>query len=103
MPATWWFKQDPSSTPASWTWRSVAVDGSILNQSAPFPDYGHAVTDALRHGFRPTEDSWAIETAHSIARFKHGQHSAFIPKTDPAARPPDYPAEVKKRSTEQEE
>jgi hypothetical protein len=62
----------------------------------------HAGLVTLRHGFRPTEDSWAIETAHSIARFKHGQHSAFIPKTDPAARPLDYPAEITRRSTEQE-
>jgi hypothetical protein len=110
-PTSWWFKEDTSSQPTQWTWRTIAADGGILKQSAPFKDYGQAVVDAIKHGFRPTSDYWAIETAHSIARFAHGQRSAFIPKIDRKPLAPSRSIEgqqessppVTKRSKRQEQ
>jgi hypothetical protein len=110
-PTSWWFKEDTSSQPTQWTWRTIAADGGILKQSAPFKDYGQAVVDAIKHGFRPTSDYWAIETAHSVARFAQGQRSAFIPKIDRKPLAPSRSIEgqqessppVTKRSKRQEQ
>ena len=78
MAASWWFKEDASSR--QWTWRTMAADGTIIEQSEAFANYGKAVMDALAHGFQPTGDDWAIETAHGIDRFKHGQEGVFVRK-----------------------
>lgn len=99
MAISWWFKEEMTfdSTKFRWTWRTLAVDGTILNTAGPFEDYGKAVGDALKHGFHPTADHWGIESAHGITHFKHGQHTAYIPKNDveppPVLRPLERRAE----------
>jgi hypothetical protein len=77
---SWWFKEDVGSDRPQWVWRTTAADGSTINRSGTFDTYGKAIIDALQHGFRPTEDSWAIETDQSIAKFGNGQQKVFTPK-----------------------
>jgi hypothetical protein len=55
--------------PGRWTWRLVELDKTIEKKSAEFRSYGDAVGDAIRHGFRPSEDDWVVESLHAVARF----------------------------------
>jgi hypothetical protein len=69
MPTRWWFKESIAVYPSRWTWRTLNVDGSVDQQSAEFGSYGAAVQDALTHGFHPSDDDWAIESARLTSHF----------------------------------
>lgn len=45
----WQFIQAPDST---WRWRRAA-NGDGPSVSPPFNNFGHCISDAIKHGFRP--------------------------------------------------
>jgi hypothetical protein len=89
MPSRWCFKEHQARE-RYWTWSVIATDGSVARTSEQrFPDYGAVVFEAIRHGFRPTDDEWVIESLNSNAYFKRGRSVQVLPgKT---GCPPDSP------------
>jgi hypothetical protein len=71
-----------------WTWCLLGDDGYIEHQSGDFEQYGAALQDAIRIGFRPTEDDWIVENAHEVAHHEHGHKPLVILKQDPTTIPP---------------
>jgi hypothetical protein len=64
-----------------WTWRLVKLDNTIEKTSAEFRSYGDVVGDAIRHGFRPSEDDWVVESLHTVARFSRQRSPVVTRKT----------------------
>ena len=73
-----------------WTWSVIATDGSVARTSQQhFADYGAAVCEAIRNGFRPTEDEWVVESLKSNTYFSRGKSVPFLPGA--TGCPPDRP------------
>ena len=71
-----------------WTWRLLGADGCIEHQASGFEQYGLALEDAIRNGFRPKEDDWIVDAAHEVTHHEHGQKPLVILKQDPTTIPP---------------
>src|SRR5687767_1409394 len=73
MASRWCFKEH-GVRKRYWTWSVLAMDGSVARTSKQhFADYGAAVSEAIRNGFRPTEDEWVIESGRSNAYYRRGK------------------------------
>ena len=81
MSRCWWFTEDGKTGQARWEWRLLRDDGTGERESREFASYGEAVRDAIVHGFRPTEDHWAIESTHLVTRYENGQQCEVLAKT----------------------
>jgi hypothetical protein len=57
----------------TWAWQRLKIDGSIELTSSPLSDFGTAVADALKHGFRPKEHHWIVKSKSSVTHFHPGQ------------------------------
>ena len=53
----------------SWTWRRAGPDGLTEACSEPMQNYGKAVADAIRHGFKPKTDSWTVQLARGSMHY----------------------------------
>ena len=82
MASRWLFKQLVDQ-PMLWTWRLLAADDCIQQQASDFDNYGAAVNDAIRNGFRPEEDNWIVYAARETTHHEHGRKPLVILKTDP--------------------
>jgi hypothetical protein len=92
MPSRWCFKEHQIRE-RYWTWSQVTTDGSVVRTSEQhFPDYGAAVCEAIRHGFRPTEDEWVVESLKSNAYFRRGRSVPVLPAE--TGCPPDSPSKA---------
>jgi hypothetical protein len=87
MPRRWVFKRNEDQ-PMLWTWSLLGDDGWIEHQAGDFEHYGVALQDAIRNGFRPTEDHWIVENAHEVAHHEHGHKPLVVLKQDPTTIPP---------------
>jgi hypothetical protein len=72
-----------------WTWRQLSVDGSIAEISSPLSDFGSAVGDALKHGFRPKEHHWVVSHRTGTTHFHPGNTPISIPSDRQAVKPPN--------------
>jgi len=62
------------------------VDGTIHHTSEPQSSFGHAVADAIAHGFRPKTEPWVVIAAGRYTHFRPGERPINIPDDrDPAA------------------
>ena len=69
----------------SWTWRWMHADGAIHHTSEPQSSFGHAVADAIAHGFRPKTEPWVVISAGRYTHFRPGERPINIPDDrDPA-------------------
>ena len=62
-----------------WTWRQLSIDGSIAHISSPLQDFGAAISDAIKHGFRPKEDHWVVTNRTGSTHFPPGRMPISIP------------------------
>jgi hypothetical protein len=76
----WRFVKHPR-LPERWTWRLVASDGAIVSESEQFNTYGDAVGDAIRKGFRPSDDHWIVESLQTT-QFHPRANPTTVPKTE---------------------
>jgi hypothetical protein len=67
-----------------WTWRQLSVDGSIARSSSPLSDFGEAVSEAIRHGFRPKEHHWVVTNRTGTTHFHPGKMPIPIPALQPS-------------------
>ena len=93
MSRRWQFIEDVAVQGARWRWERLEPDGRVGRKSGTFESYGAAARNAIIHGFRPTSDQWAIESAHLVTRHARGRESTVLAKTDgapttPAKKPP---------------
>ena len=79
MAIRWQFIEDNEHDVTYWTWRNVGVDEAIEAQSNRFANYGTAMGDAIRHGFRPREQHWIVVTPKTITHFRPGERPVTIP------------------------
>ena len=71
---------------SSWTWRRMRADGTIEQISESQSSFGHAVSDAIDHGFRPKTVAWAVISGGRYTHFKAGEQPIGIPDDrDPIA------------------
>jgi hypothetical protein len=75
----WQFVESYEIDSTSWSWRMMAVDGTIEHQSPPFKNYGLAVGDAIKRGFQPSHQHWLVATRHTITHFRPGQPALAVP------------------------
>jgi hypothetical protein len=79
-PLVQWQFVEVSAIPRSrWFWRKLLGSDALETVSAEFSDYGLAVCDALRRGFKPKRHHWSIVTANATTYYE--------PCGDPAAVP----------------
>ena len=83
---SWAFVHHAESS--QWTWRQLSVDGSIAHISSPLFDFGAAVVDAIRHGFRPKEHHWIVTNTNGTTHFHPGNPPLSIPPDGLAVKPP---------------
>jgi hypothetical protein len=67
---TWQFMEVADGSAGIWTWRVLGPGGNLEGTSEPHRNYGAAVTDAIRHGFLPSNDHWAVITSAGVTRFE---------------------------------
>ena len=63
----WQFMEASGGT---WTWRVIGSAGGAESISAPLPNYGATVSDAIKHGFQPSTDQWVVVAAAGVTRFE---------------------------------
>jgi hypothetical protein len=73
----------------SWIWRLLRIDGSIEQMSEPKPDFGRAMRDAMKNGFKPSEDFWVIKRQNWITYFDRGRIAATGPNEQIISRGPE--------------
>jgi hypothetical protein len=78
----WQFMETRDPGSAAWTWRVVGTSTGIETAAHPHPNYGAAVTDAIRHGFVPGNDQWVVVTPAGITRFEPAEKTAIRPELD---------------------
>jgi hypothetical protein len=78
----WQFMEATDASGGTWAWRVVATATGIETSSHPHPNYGAAVTDAIRHGFVPGSDQWVVVTPAGITRFEPAEKTAIRPELD---------------------
>jgi hypothetical protein len=64
--------------PNLWSWRRIAVDGSILDISSPSADFGLIVSDAMQKGFVSTKDHWLIKHSGWVTHFAPGRKPVVL-------------------------
>ena len=79
MAIRWQFIEDHEHGEISWAWRLMGADETIEQHSPQFSNYGAAVNDAIRHGFRPPEQHWIVVTPGTITHFRHGAKPVTVP------------------------
>src|SRR4030095_3086843 len=84
-----------------WTWRQLSVDGSIARISSPRADFGAAVVDAIKQGFRPREHHWVVTNRTGTTHFHPGNTPFSIPPDPPAVKPPNGRKRVPARAKRQ--
>ena len=88
---------------SEWTWRQLSFDGSIAHISSPLQDFGAAVSDAIKHGFRPKEHHWVVTNRTGTTHFHPGSMPISIPPDRTVVKPPNGRRRVlasTKRATE---
>lgn len=84
-----------------YTWRLLGADGCIEQQAGELLPFGSAVTDAIRNGFRHTEDDWMVDTAREVTHHQRGRKPLVVLKKDPnLTLPPPSAAGPIKRASE---
>lgn len=93
----WCFTEHEKRPPVWWSWRAYSAEGAVEHVSDGFKTYGAAVVDAIRNGFRPSDDHWIVETAQAVVHFAHGRHAVSIsmPGKAPARRTSNAAVPVK--------
>ncbi len=66
----WQFMEVADGGPGVWTWRVLGPAGNLEATSEPQRNYGAAVTDAIKHGFLPSNDHWVVITPAGVTRFE---------------------------------
>jgi hypothetical protein len=66
----WQFMEVTDGGPGVWTWRVLGPAGNFEDVSEPHRNYGAAVTDAIRHGFLPSNDHWVVITSAGVTHFE---------------------------------
>jgi hypothetical protein len=69
LPMQWQFVEIIDGKVAQWVWRRVLIDGEMVAVSEIFDDFGKAIHNALRSGFRPNDEPWVTITMHGITYF----------------------------------
>jgi hypothetical protein len=82
-----------------WTWRQLSIDGSIAHISSPLSDFGAAISDAIKHGFRPKEHHWVVTNKTGTTHF-HPRSTPLSTPDSPAAKPANghVPASTKQET-----
>ena len=82
MPAAHWqfVLHSTGTSPNTWTWRRMHVDGTIVSTSEPQPSFGRTITNAALNGFNPKVDSWVVITGVCHTHFAAGQPPVTIPR-----------------------
>ena len=75
----WEFMEVPAAPKSRWRWRKLLVSGEQEAVSGEFEDYGLAVYDALRHGFRPKGQHWSTVTRDGTTHYQAGGEAAAAP------------------------
>ena len=97
----WQFVVHKNGAGEIWTWRRARLDGTPLEVSAEaHPDYGKAINDAIKHGFRPRQEPWVVTDGASITHFSphRGAPPARKRKKAALARKRKDPAHAEKQS-----
>lgn len=97
MPRRWVFMQHKDQ-PLLWTWRLLGADECIEQQGSESMPYGAAVTDAIRCGFRPTEEHWIVDTPREVTHHERGKKPLVVLKKDPRSFLPRLPVGPIKKS-----
>jgi hypothetical protein len=87
---TWQFMEVADGGPDVWTWRVLGPAGNFEEVSEPHHHYGSAVTDAIKHGFLPSNDHWVVITSAGVTHFepagsRHGQFRVDNAQPPPSA------------------
>jgi hypothetical protein len=56
-----------------WSWRRIGIDGSVETASGSYPNFGLAIGDAVKNGFRAKDQEWTIRTQKSTTHFPPGK------------------------------
>ena len=66
----WQFMEVVAGSSSMWSWRVLGPGGNLEATSEPQRNYGVAVTDAIQHGFLPSNDHWVVITTAGVTRFE---------------------------------
>jgi hypothetical protein len=75
----WQFVEVSAAPKSRWYWRKFLASSALETVSEEFSDYGLAVSDALRHGFKPKRHHWSVVTPNATTH--------YLPSGDPVAVP----------------
>lgn len=98
-PLVQWQFVEVSATPKDrWLWKKVPASDAPETVSAEFADYGLAVCDALRHGFRPKRHYWSTITRHGTTHYSPCGDPVAVPNSaEPGGFLPPAPREAETR------
>ena len=90
----WQFVEVSAPPESRWRWKKIVGPDALETVSRDFEDYGLAVCDALRHGFKPKRQRWSTVTRHGTTRYEAGGETAAVPNAAAPGSflPPPAPA-----------
>ena len=62
----------------TYSWRCIGSGDLIIDASPPFPTYGAALSDAIKHGFDPKVHHWVDVDKHFTFHFGPGSENPFV-------------------------
>ena len=66
---------------AGWVWQRVYADGTSEEASRPL-DFGKAIADAIRNGFRPHREYWTLVDNEFTTHFEPGAEPRVVNRRD---------------------
>jgi hypothetical protein len=67
--ACWEFQRADQGGSEAWQWSRFDDSGKKISTSVKCTTFGKCMTDAIKNGFRPNLDQWAIRTDHGTQHF----------------------------------
>src|SRR5688572_7662805 len=80
----WQFVEVSAAPKSRWYWRKFLASSALETLSEEFSDYGLAVSDALRHGFKPKRHPWSVVTPRATTHYAPSGDPVVVPN---AAKP----------------
>ena len=74
-----------TSDGASWSWRCLDADGTIVVVSQAPADFGRAMSDAISRGFDPAVHHWLVRGRESVTQYSPGKPAVTTLSSNPSS------------------